>query len=137
MQNAFKENEKRSSIEARAQTPFVYLLHQMQYNINPKSVYGKMLTYDLYSQAANFLYTLKGSARANICRCCLWDVAAVMAFVAPLGFVFKNYQTGEDIESINSSWLDEKLSLTVDAVLSRPEDFDEFRQIVMPKKATM
>lgn len=134
IQNAFKENEKRSVMTARDQTPFVYLLHQMQYNINPKSVYGKMLTYDLYSQAANFLYTLKGSARANICRCCLWDVAAVMAFIKPLGLTFKNFQTGENIESINSSWLDDKLSLNVDAVLSKPEDFDEFRQIVIPKK---
>lgn len=134
IQNAFKENQTQSLLLPKEKTPFVYLLHPMQYQMSPESVYGKMLTYDLYSQAANYLYTLKGSVRANICRCCLWDVAAVMAFAEPLGFVFKNYQTNENIQSINSSWLNDKLSLTADVVLSRPQDFAELKNIVTPKK---
>ena len=136
IEHAFSKKEvKHQLTPSTAKTPFIYLLHHFQYDIDYTQVFGKISTFDFYSQAANYLYTLTGSVRANVCRCHLWDVAAVMAFVKPLGFVFKNYQTEQNIEAIDSSWLDDELSLTADVVLSKPEDFNELKKIVTPKKA--
>ena len=136
LKNAFEKNETKQAIPFKKEpAPSVYLLHHCQYDVNYTGQIGKLITLDLYSQAANALYTLIGSAKANICRCRLWDVAAIMAFITPLKFVLKDYKSAQNIESINPSWLDSKLALTGNIVLSKAEDFEVLKSVVSPKKA--
>ena len=138
LQHAFQKNEiKHHLTPKRAKTPFIYLLHHFQYDVDYTGNFGKISTFDFYSQAANHLYVLTGYVRANICKCHLWDTAAAMAFVKPLGLAFKNYQTEQNIESIDLSWLDDKLTLTADVVLSKAEDFSELKKIISPKKGAL
>jgi len=135
VQNAFEKTETKQALPFKKEpAPSIYLLHHNQYDVDYTGKVGQLITLDFYSQAANALYTLIRDVRANICRCRLWDIAAVMAFVEPLGFVLKDRQTRQNIESINSSWLNNKLALTKDIVLSKEQDFDAFIQAVSPKK---
>lgn len=135
IQNAFEKNEIKQTLPFKKEpAPSIYLLHHNQYDVDYTGKIGQLITIDFYSQAANALYTLIRDVKANICRCRLWDIAAVMAFVTPLGFVLRDWQTHQNIESINSSWLNNQLALTKDIVLSKEEDFDEFINTVFPKK---
>ena len=138
VRHAFQQNEIKTQLTPKTdKTPFIYLLHHFQYDVDYMGNFGKISTFDFYSQAANHLYVLTRNVRANICHCHLWDTAAAMAFVKPLGFVFKNYQTEQNIESLNPSWLNDELSLTCDVVLSKAEDFAELKKIVTPKKGAL
>lgn len=135
IRNAFEQNETKQALPFKQEpAPSIYLLHHNQYDVDYTGKVGQLITLDFYSQAANALYTLIRNTKANICRCRLWDIAAVMAFVKPLGFVLKDAQTHQSIESINSSWLNNELALTKDIVLSKEEDFNELIQTVSPKK---
>jgi len=138
IQNAFKKNQTKRRLTQQDQTaPFIYLLHHSQYDVDYTGQIGHLTSFDFYAQAANHLYVLIGAARANVCRCCLWDVAAVMAFVRPLGFVLKDYQTARNITAIDSSWLNSKLAITVNLVLSKDKDFPMLKKIVTPKKISV